>query len=200
MCGNKVENHTYLLEAALWVSMAEPSHLEHTSAILKLCGFSPVRKTWSPVAALLSAPLGSSGSVTPLPSSCLGYFPHKNLCDWGRSERLFSSLSERREPKLKTECLKSYAAWRSKSRTPAEVRCCCCSEAWLCLVPLYTHVEVLLPGVSFSCQLAFKNPLPLPWIKIQDEKTCLFPPERSFLRNYSFCYLGLSGLSHNWLG
>lgn len=62
-----MENHTYLLEAALWVSMAEPSHLEHMLAILKLCGFSPVRKTWSPEAALLSATLGSSGSVTLLP-------------------------------------------------------------------------------------------------------------------------------------
>lgn len=34
-----MENHACLQEAALWVSMAEPSHLDHTPTILKRCGF-----------------------------------------------------------------------------------------------------------------------------------------------------------------
>lgn len=88
------------IRAYLWVSMAEPSHLEHMPAILKLW-FSPLRKMWSPVGASLSATLGSSGSVTPSQACCPGYFPPH---DWGRTENLSSSLSERREPRLKAEC------------------------------------------------------------------------------------------------
>lgn len=50
---------------AVWESTAEPSHLEHTSAVLKLCGLSPARGMWAPVPALPSATLGTGGNTTP---------------------------------------------------------------------------------------------------------------------------------------
>jgi len=59
--------------------MAEPSHLEHTTAVPKLGGLSPVREMWSPVAALPSATLGIGGSATAFPGLLPRLLPTKKL-------------------------------------------------------------------------------------------------------------------------